>query len=133
MSRRPRRRCLALAAFLLVFLWAAWFTGCDLEMMWSRRDHLTDIVSQMFPPDWSFTAKASAIACSAIAGGEYAGTRITDILHFFAVSMSMLFTPAQRIKISLTLQSASALIISFPASDATNRHTQSYPRASLTV
>ena len=66
MSRRPRRRCLALAAFLLVFLWAAWFTGCDLEMMWSRRDHLTDIVSQMFPPDWSFTAKALPLLWSTV-------------------------------------------------------------------
>ena len=50
-------RCLAAAAFVLLFLGAAWFTGCDLSLMWSRRDHLTDIAAKMFPPDWGFLGK----------------------------------------------------------------------------
>ena len=66
MSRRTSRRCLTLAAFALVFLWAAWFTGCDLGAMWSRRDHLTDIVSQMVPPDWSFAGKALPLLWSTV-------------------------------------------------------------------
>ena len=57
MSRRFWRRGLIPALCLLVFFWAAWFTGCDLGLMWSRRDHLTDIAARMLPPDWSFTGK----------------------------------------------------------------------------
>ena len=38
--KQRRIRCLAAAAFVLLFLGAAWFTGCDLSLMWSRRDHL---------------------------------------------------------------------------------------------
>ena len=66
MSRRTSRRCLTLAAFALVFLWAAWFTGCDLGAMWSRRGHLTDIVSRMVPPDWSFAGKALPLLWSTV-------------------------------------------------------------------
>ena len=56
MRRRIPRPVLA-AGFLLLFLVAAWFTGCDLGLMWSRRDHLTDIAAEMFPPDWGFLGK----------------------------------------------------------------------------
>ena len=56
MRRRIPRPVLA-AGFLLLFLAAAWFTGCDLGLMWSRRDHLTDIAAEMFPPDWGFLGK----------------------------------------------------------------------------
>ena len=55
--KQRRIRCLAAAAFVLLFLGAAWFTGCDLSLMWSRRDHLTDIAAKMFPPDWGFLGK----------------------------------------------------------------------------
>ena len=55
--KQRRIRCLAAAAFVLLFLGAAWFTGCDLSLMWSRRDHLTDIAAKMFPPDWGFLEK----------------------------------------------------------------------------
>ena len=55
--RRHLIRPLAAAAFVVVFLGAAWFTGCDLSMLWSRKSHLMDIVSEMIPPEWSFTGK----------------------------------------------------------------------------
>ena len=55
--KQRRIRCLAAAAFVLLFLGAAWFTGCDLSLMRSRRDHLTDIAAKMFPPDWGFLGK----------------------------------------------------------------------------
>ena len=55
--KQRRIRCLAAAAFVLLFLGAAWFTRCDLSLMWSRRDHLTDIAAKMFPPDWGFLGK----------------------------------------------------------------------------
>ena len=55
--KQRRIRCLAAAAFVLLFLGAAWFTGCDLSLMWSLRDHLTDIAAKMFPPDWGFLGK----------------------------------------------------------------------------
>ena len=55
--KQRRIRCLAAAAFVLLFLGAAWFTGCDLSLIWSRRDHLTDIAAKMFPPDWGFLGK----------------------------------------------------------------------------
>ena len=55
-----KRRRISLLVFLLctaVFLAAAWLTGCDLGLMWSRRAHLTDIALKLFPPDWSFAQK----------------------------------------------------------------------------
>lgn len=55
--RRHFSRPLAIGVFLALFLAAAWFTGCDLALMWSRRSHLTDIVREMFPPEWGFTGK----------------------------------------------------------------------------
>lgn len=56
--KQRRIRCLAAAAFVLLFLGAAWFTGCDLSLMWSRRDHLTDIAAKMFPPDWDSSRRS---------------------------------------------------------------------------
>ncbi len=50
-------RPLTAAALVVVFLGAAWFTGCDLSVLWSRKSHLLDIVSEMIPPEWSFTGK----------------------------------------------------------------------------
>lgn len=50
-------RRVAIAAFLALFLAAAWFTGCDLGLLWSRRSHLAGIVREIFPPEWSFTGK----------------------------------------------------------------------------
>lgn len=55
--RRHLSRPLTAAAFVVVFLGAAWFTGCDLSMLWSRKSHLLDIVSEMIPPEWSFAGK----------------------------------------------------------------------------
>ena len=55
--RRHIPRPLAVAAFGALFLAAAWFTGCDLPLLWSRRGHLTDIAREMFPPEWSFAGK----------------------------------------------------------------------------
>ena len=56
-ARALMRNPSILLAFVLLFLGAAWFTGCDLSQMWSRRDHLTDIAAKMFPPDWGFLEK----------------------------------------------------------------------------
>ena len=55
--RRHIPRPLTVAAFGALFLAAAWFTGCDLTLLWSRRGHLTDIAREMFPPEWSFAGK----------------------------------------------------------------------------
>lgn len=55
--RRRLSRPLTAAAFAVAFLGAAWFTGCDLSVLWSRKNHLLDIVSKMIPPEWSFAGK----------------------------------------------------------------------------
>lgn len=53
MSRRARRLGgWALLAVLLVS--AARFTDCSPALLWSRRGHLTDILAEMFPPDWAY-------------------------------------------------------------------------------
>lgn len=57
MRRKRVSRPLTAAAFLGIFLWAVWFTGCDLTLLWSRRGHLADIVTEMLPPEWGFTGK----------------------------------------------------------------------------
>lgn len=55
--RRHLPRPLVIAAFLVLFLAAARFTGCDLTLLWSRRSHLSDIAREMFPPEWGFAGK----------------------------------------------------------------------------
>lgn len=42
---------------ILVFALSARFSGVDVGLFISRRGHLTDIVSAMFPPAWSYAAK----------------------------------------------------------------------------
>lgn len=55
--KRRLSRTLTAVVFAVTFLGAAWFTGCDLSMLWSRKSHLLDIVSQMIPPEWGFAGK----------------------------------------------------------------------------
>ena len=43
--------------FLCLFFLAARFTGCDLAAFWKRRSHLTDLVADMIPPDFSYIRK----------------------------------------------------------------------------
>lgn len=57
MTRGSGKRWLRVLAFLLIFLAAARFTDCSLSRLWIRRSHLTDIVSAMLPPDWSYTPR----------------------------------------------------------------------------
>lgn len=42
---------------ILLFLAAAKMTGCSLSLFWSRKSHLSDILTQMFPPDWSYAGR----------------------------------------------------------------------------
>ena len=44
-------------SFLFLFFLAARFTGCDLAAFWKRRSHLTDLVADMIPPDFSYIRK----------------------------------------------------------------------------
>ena len=53
MTRRRRGGTWVLTALALTVA-AALFTGCDFALLWSRRSHLTDILSRMFPPDWEY-------------------------------------------------------------------------------
>ena len=41
-------------SFLILFFLAANFTDCDLVTFWKRRNHLTDLVVDMIPPDFSY-------------------------------------------------------------------------------
>ena len=54
--KKHRGLLLALTALALV-LAAGAFTGCDPALLWSRGDHLTDILRQMVPPDWAYFPK----------------------------------------------------------------------------
>ena len=44
-------------SFLILFFLAANFTDCDLVTFWKRRNHLTDLVVDMIPPDFSYIQK----------------------------------------------------------------------------
>ena len=48
---------LVLFLFLGLFLLAAIFTGCDFVTFWNRRSHLTDLVADIIPPDFSYIRK----------------------------------------------------------------------------
>ena len=54
MTRARGRRWARALGVLALFVLAFWLTGCDLAVFWARRAHLRDIVSQLFPPDWSY-------------------------------------------------------------------------------
>ncbi|MCD8076806.1 MAG: phosphonate ABC transporter, permease protein PhnE [Lachnospiraceae bacterium] len=51
---RTLRHLAGVLAFLLLFFAAAAWTDCSLSQLWTRRAHLTDIVSGLFPPDLSY-------------------------------------------------------------------------------
>ena len=53
MTRARGRRWARALGVLALFVLAFWLTGCDPAVFWARRAHLRDIVSQLFPPDWS--------------------------------------------------------------------------------
>lgn len=57
MNRKMIKRWLKAAAFLLIVMAAARFTGCSLSQFWRRRSHLSDIVSAMFQPEWGYAPK----------------------------------------------------------------------------
>ena len=54
MTRARGRRWARALGVLALFVLAFWLTGCDPAAFWARRVHLRDIVSQLFPPDWSY-------------------------------------------------------------------------------
>ena len=54
MTRARGRRWARALGVLALFVLAFWLTGCDPAVFWARRAHLRDIVSQLFPPDWSY-------------------------------------------------------------------------------
>lgn len=43
--------------FLALLFLTARFTGCDPVTFWKRKNHLTDLISGMFPPDFSYARK----------------------------------------------------------------------------
>lgn len=45
------------ALFLLFFIFSARLTSFDLFLFWKRKEHLTDIISKMFPPDWNYVSQ----------------------------------------------------------------------------
>jgi phosphonate transport system permease protein len=53
-GRHRRRRWMAAALFLAVFAASLWLTDCSPALFWRRRDHLTDLVFAMLPPDWGY-------------------------------------------------------------------------------
>jgi phosphonate transport system permease protein len=57
MTRAKGKRGAAVVLFVLAVWAAARFTGCDAALFWARRSHLTDILRQMIPPDWSYFGK----------------------------------------------------------------------------
>ena len=56
MNRRGsiRKRWLAAAGLLAIFAFCWVFTGVSPALLLRRGSHFTDIVSQMFPPDWRY-------------------------------------------------------------------------------
>ena len=57
MTRSSKSRWKGLACFLLflcLFLFTAIYTQCDPALFWKRRDHLTDLLSGMFPMDLAY-------------------------------------------------------------------------------
>ena len=49
-----KRRHVLIAAGLLLFILAGFFTGCDPLRFWARRGHLADVFVRMVPPDWGY-------------------------------------------------------------------------------
>ena len=111
--KQRRIRCLAAAAFVLLFLGAAWFTGCDLSLMWSRRDHLTDIAAKMFPPDWGFLGKVLPLLWATIQM-SITGTFLGAVLSIPA-AMACAASGATRGGASSRRRSASASRCSAPS------------------
>ena len=54
MTRSRGKRWARALGVLALFVLAFRLTGCDPAVFWARRAHLRDIVTQLFPPDWSY-------------------------------------------------------------------------------
>ena len=52
-----RKKLLWALGIFALFIFSSVFTHCDFAFFWSRKSHLTDIISAMFPPDTSYTGK----------------------------------------------------------------------------
>ena len=60
MTRPSKKRWGGTLAFFLLLLAAARFTDCSPALFWSRRSHLTDLLSAMLPPEWGYAPRILA-------------------------------------------------------------------------
>lgn len=111
--KRHVPRPLAASAFVALFLAAAWFTGCDLTLLWSRRNHLTDIAREMFPPEWSFTWKALPLLWTTVQM-SVTGTVLGSILAVPAAMVCAVPLPGPR-AVKKLLRFCIQVLRSFPA------------------
>ena len=101
MTRFSGKRWLRTLVFLLLFLAAAGFTDCSPSLFWARRGHLTDIVSAMFPPDWSYTLRVlppllATVQMSVTGTALGAGLALLLGMGVDAVSASPRFVPGMK-------------------------------------
>lgn len=111
--RRRLSRPLTAAAFAVVFLGAAWFTGCDLSVLWSRKNHLLDIVSKMIPPEWSFAGKVLPLLWTTVQM-SVTGTVLGAVLAVPAAMGCAITLPGPR-GLKKALRFCIQLLRSFPA------------------
>ena len=111
--RRRFPRPLAAAAFLALFLAAAWFTGCDVTLLWTRGSHLTDIVREMFPPEWSFAGKVLPLLWTTVQM-SVTGTALGAVLAVPAAMACAVPLPGNR-AVKKCLRLLIQILRSFPA------------------
>lgn len=122
MKHKAKKPCrfLYTALFLVLFVLAARFTGCDPGRFWERRSHLTDLVLGMFPPDLSYIPRILGPLLSTIqmsVTGTAAGSFCALLLSPLAAGNLDFFPPLKsflRILIQI-LRSFPALILALSA------------------
>lgn len=104
---------LKLIAAAVVLIAAAYFTDCSFSQFWARRSHLTDIVFEMIPPDFSYLPKILAPLFATLqmsVTGTFLGAAFALILA--PLCASNLGSPKS---ISFVLRILVQLLRSFPA------------------
>ena len=104
---------LKLIAAAVVLIAAAYFTDCSFSQFWARRSHLTDIVFEMIPPDFSYLPKILAPLFATLqmsVTGTFLGAAFALILA--PLCASNLGSPKS---VSFVLRILVQLLRSFPA------------------
>lgn len=112
-QKKPLFKLLKFISVAAVFIAAAYFTDCSVSAFWTRKEHLTDIVTEMIPPDFSYLPKILSPLCATIQM-SVTGTVLGAALALITAPLCSANLHAQKC-VRFLLRTLVQLLRSFPA------------------